>query len=43
MSYIQPHILNLNDRIQAGLDRGDTLVLIITDDNKMYLKLEEPK
>lgn len=40
MSYIQPHVLNLNDCIQAGLDRGDQLYLVITNDKKMYLRLE---
>lgn len=40
MSYLQPHVLNLNDRIQAGLDRGDQLYLVITSDKKMYLRLE---
>lgn len=41
MKYLQAHIFNLNDRIQAGLDRGDRLVLILTKDNSCYLKLEE--
>lgn len=40
MRYIQPHVLNLNERIQAGLDRGDKLVLVVTNNNQIYLKLE---
>jgi len=43
MKYLQAHILNLNNRIQDGLDRGDRLTLILTADKSMYLKLEPTK